>query len=118
MSIVEFLSARLDEDEEVARTAAAGSDDPGSRAPIWTSLRSGQPGVCDHGPRGSVEMQPASVLAEVAAKREMVRYYLLLCEQGEQVAVFGYHATGLMYAIRQVAAVYADHPDYDESWRP
>ena len=25
---------------------------------------------------------------------------------------------GLEFAVRRLAAVYADHPDYDEAWRP
>jgi len=57
------------------------------------------------------------VLAECEAKREIVRYFHMLCEQGQQHEVFGYHATGLQYAIRQLAAIYDGHPDYQEEWR-
>lgn len=62
---------------------------------------------------------PARVLAECEAKREIVRYYLLLCEQAEaQERPFHFHSTGLLYAVRTHAAVYADHPDYRDEWRP
>jgi hypothetical protein len=43
---------------------------------------------------------PARVLAECEAKRRLIQVY----NDG--------------YAVRVVAAVYADHPDWCEEWRP
>ncbi len=59
---------------------------------------------------------PARVLAEAAAKRAIIGYFEMLCEQEKQAEVFGYHATGLLVAIRKLATVYKDHPDYQEDW--
>ncbi|MDR7253693.1 hypothetical protein J2X46_002683 [Nocardioides sp. BE266] len=97
--LTDFLLARVAEDADVARVA--GASDPSSRSSIWTSLRSGRAGVCDHGPRGSVEIQPDRVVAECEAKRLIVKRW-------------GGHDP----IIRLLALPYADHPDYREEWRP
>jgi hypothetical protein len=82
MTLTEFLTARLDEDEADAR------DDDGSPTPI---------GMWD----------PDRVLAEVAAKRAIVDK---ATDYDERWA--------LDEVLRHIAAPYADHPDYDEAWRP
>jgi hypothetical protein len=60
------------------------------------------------------------LLADVDAKRRIVDGCLLRGEQGQQPGgeVFGYHATGMLTAIRILAEVYADRPGYREEWRP
>lgn len=116
-TLTDFLLARIAEDEEVARVAC--EHDPSSRAPIWTSLRSGKPGVCDHGPRGSVEMQPTRVLAECDAKRRIVRRCILSEQRsrdGNMVLAADYLAS--FEDCRDLALPYADHPDYREEWKP
>jgi len=40
----------------------------------------------------------------------------MLVEQSEQAEVFGCHATGLKTALHFMAAVYKDHPDYQQEW--
>ena len=50
----------------------------------------------------------AMLLADCEAKRRIVD----LCDQYE-------HGRGRMWEIlTSLAAVYSDHPDYDEAWRP
>lgn len=145
MSIVEFLLARIAEDEAVAR-AAAESDpskqghymDEGPAGNKWTTadgMVSGQSGdlwdcegsntlcttpeVADHMARHD----PARVLAECAAKRAIIGTYKLYCAYAGQEklgearrAEMRMHAMTVYENLRHLAAVYADHTDYDPDW--
>lgn len=96
-TVMDFLRARLDEDETTARRSKA--DDamnPNLRIPAgWVG------GVADR------------MLREVEAKRAILE--LAWHNFGDDD-----YAWGMEEAKRQVlvlmAAVYADHPDYDPSW--
>ena len=104
---MDFLRARLDEDEVRQRNSLAQWHAPGC-----ASLDSERPFPCDCG-------VPARVLAEVAAKRERIRLWngLRVLREG------GGHEYDLAYgtatkSLQLDAAVYSAHPDYDERWRP
>lgn len=99
MTITEFLLARIGEAEVVARSVP--DVEPKSSASVFTSL---------HAPTGTVEVSPARVLAECAAKRAIV-------DSWRRVQSVGTNGFG-PGALQHLAAVYADHPDYDEAWRP
>jgi hypothetical protein len=60
---------------------------------------------------------PDRALREVEAKRRILDAYEQREEEGQHVDVFGYHATGLLLAVRMIAEVYADQPGYREDWR-
>lgn len=139
MTIVEFLWARLDEDEQVARRATAGRwawIDPGGRHKIalvaviatdWQMVvPSGSGDVypsrwdADHIARHD----PARVLREVEAKRRIVELHSeteLQNDEGENVGAGCAdcaHFDWPCETLRLLALSYADHPGYDESWRP
>jgi hypothetical protein len=130
MDIVAFLTARLDEDEQVAQAVEDNSapfdgqwkNDGGLALRTYNDwvlaylpdARPFRPGVLDHIARHD----PARVLADVAAKRAILArhstgagslrthgWYCEVCDDG-------------CAELPALAAVYADHPDYDESWRP
>lgn len=130
---MEFLRARLDEDEALALAATGGhwhvaeqKYDEDFAAKIGSWAEGGD--IAGHGYEGGgvdtvataqhmVRHRPARVLAEVEAKRELIRVWerlRLLNEDG------GYHlAYGTASkAIQLHAAVYADHPDYRSEWAP
>ncbi|MFI5473226.1 DUF6221 family protein [Streptomyces cacaoi] len=136
--LVEFLRARLDEDEataEAARRQVAKRACPPPQVDEWAA-RAGHWGVvpwlysgraeADLAQWGRVEIatlakdhivrhDPARVLAEVAVKRELIRVW----ETVRDVAGTGSLAEGTgARALQLHAAVYADHPDYQERWRP
>lgn len=102
MSITEFLLARIAEDEAVAREVGEVRPEllPDDREP-WADPVEVE-----------VRFPPARVLAECEAKRRIVRLHpeiLTICQ-----------GCGEPYPCRTLgahAAVYADHPDYDEAWR-
>lgn len=136
MTITEFLTARLDEDEAVARAAAPRAQrewavSPG--APLvegsrWNVVSAERDQYAPDLPAARIaEMylefpyggerraaehiarhDPARLLAEVEAKRRII-------DRVEQHARYG---GVVLYLLAPLALPYADHPDYDESWRP
>lgn len=129
--VVDFLKARLDRDEQVARAAAG--------AP-WATSAAGRVGVAPPmpgnprpwdslGPVAGTENaayaehiarhDPARTLREVAAKRRVVADY----EKDAWLLAHGRPGAGetlraLESVIRSLAAVYADHPNYRPDWAP
>ena len=112
MTLTDFILARIAEDEAVASRA-------GSFAP-WS-----EPFQTDN--YGHLTVQPDRVLAECEAKRRIVEWHKPLPGLGGYAANCagcwedGGEDGAPLYPcrnIRWLAAVYADHEDYDESWRP
>lgn len=117
MTLTEFLLARIADDEAVARAAEAHYDaadwsvsGPEDWPVLWGYLpvrSSVDPGTIEPKVAAHVVRQgPARVLAECAAKRTLVAAY---DDQPED---------GTIAAVLALAAVWSDHPDYDEAWRP
>jgi len=104
MTLTEFLLARIAEDEEWVRH------------PDWCrAVADDQACDCDG---------PARVLAECEAKRRIVERhggtnwgaapgdpYPMMCDECQD-------ALWPCPTLRLLALPYADHPDYDEEWRP
>jgi hypothetical protein len=93
MTVAEFLRARLDEDEADARAITEGS---------WEDATL-------HGDH-VLRWSPARVLAECEAKRRIV--------EGEPARIANDRHSQWERTLRDLAAVYSDHPGYDEEWRP
>lgn len=107
--LTEFLLARIAEDEGVARAATLGHDGRPVDAFDW-----------DYGPGSERDMttaqdeahrtwSPWRALAECEAKGRIVG-------QASNVEWGGYAVRDVI--LGHLAAVYADHPDYREEWRP
>ena len=111
MTIVEFIEARLAEDEEIARAVtkhqpydewdAVGAGDEDEHAlGAWVVVGIAQP-ASKHRPSGKSLMQqiarhdPARVLRQVKALREMITF----CDMPELLA-----------------SIWSDHPDYRQEW--
>lgn len=119
MTLLEFLDARLTEDELTALAAIEGS-------PVWRSSLSfrdvkdeaGHYVIAADRHHPSVEQVahiarhgPARILAEVEARRLVVADYLRLEAAGNLLE------RGVIEdVLRHLALVYADHPDYNPSW--
>lgn len=166
MDIVEFLTARLDEDEAAAVRAARPepwvkpqpsrpdwyvqfwADEPDRAAVIVDFESSAYPIVATLGYDGNDEADeelaegrvehiarhdPARVLAEVKAKRALVKLHSPMVMHGDGPGAAWYDMTTVCrtcepprqfpktawpcLTARLLAAVYADHPDYDPAWR-
>lgn len=97
--LVEFLRARLDEDEERARFVQR---ERGDRHEIESWRLS-----C-HDEYDLLCIEPSRALAEVAAKRRII-------DEGDD----RYDGADEHWRVLALLALpYADHPDYDEEWRP
>ncbi len=111
MTLSEFLHARIDDDERRARTAGVPSSPSGDA-----------PGPAADG----TAFGPARVLVECEAKRRIVA---LAYEATGYDMTVDLERTSSARAESEIAFVgdrilealalpYADHPDYDEAWRP
>ena len=137
MTLVEFLRERLAEDEQTARATDGASwrttsdqDDFSGDALIgYTTLRDdeGSPIADDRDGRMSADdlthiarHDPARVLRDVEAKREIVMQYERahdnrrahpddLASAGALLALHG--------VVHLLALPYADHPEFQEEWR-
>ncbi|GGV34112.1 hypothetical protein GCM10010182_67460 [Actinomadura cremea] len=141
-----FLNARLDEDEQAARAAAAAN--PGSVATHWsaeqvdhrssTGLRGTAWAVVPERVKGVTiaispteirplfvthiaRHDPARVLREVEVKRQIVsraRDKIHLATEDPNSDILAGSAGAFAITLRLLALPYADHPDYREEWRP
>lgn len=123
MTITEFLTARYDEEAASARAAT-----PGPWAPSGKSvLDSDDTEFVEATRRDALHIarhDPARVLREIAAKRSVVDLHVCPCpaDCGECGACSGDHHADPTPApcetLRHMAAVHADHPDYQQEWAP
>lgn len=134
--LIDFLQARLAADEATARAAAFYEDgaehDVQGPPGTWVLLAdqeffgAGHPGGVI-GPRIGhvnsavqgrhiVRHDPARVLVELQAKREVLRLAARTHDYHE--SFMNGFASAMEGALRMFAQAYADHPDYREDWRP
>jgi hypothetical protein len=122
--LVEFLRARLNEDEA---TALAADGDSIEATPLYEgvgylTLRG------DHNDRYTGELpatladhaarhDPARVLREVGAARQAIEHYERVAARSQQHPDYEL-ATGAVEVQLKIRALpYADHPDYRAEWR-
>ena len=135
MTLTEFLLARIAEDEAVARAVIEADYSDGiwhwdmHRAKPYRSALVDNRGVVVLPPKNDdvypsknvadhiARHNPARVLAECEAKRRIVGMFESREEQAHESNAVAAHATGLLLAMKCLATVYADHPDFDEAWR-
>lgn len=124
MNIVDFITARLDDDEKTARAARPGPwiDEGGYSGPKigvdYLMVPTDGSAPCnDEIPREDsrhiARHDPARALCEVQSKRKLVNFY------GEIQRKWGPNSDYLMadFVLRTLASVYADHPDFNQKWR-
>ena len=120
LTLTDFLRARLDEDEAVARKIhAERCETPADVVP--DSM--GRPMT----PTCGCDWYVARVLAEVAAKRRIVELAEDITDEmvtraarhGDEYGTGSYEGQRQAYddALRALASVHADHPDFREEWR-
>ncbi|MCU1677719.1 MAG: hypothetical protein JWM93_2477 [Frankiales bacterium] len=120
MTIIEFLEARLRDDQAAAEAATPGPwvyDEGLGDSWIVAADGSSVADFCDN--RGhnvdaahAARFDPARVLAECAAKRRIIEGYKYLDTDPD----LRMHAW--TFALRCLAQPYADHPDYRQEWAP
>lgn len=134
MTLAEFLKARLDEDEVIAKAAAKiGREEAASLvghahwaarygtvvdaddddfAMMYSSVTNSTAEVCDHIARHD----PARALREVEAKRMILTFWEAQdAEERQREEDYG----GFLYLIvSAAAAIWCGHPDYQQAWKP
>jgi hypothetical protein len=120
LTIVDFLLARLGEDEETAREA--------DQRIFPTTWREDFYGIRNEKIAAHVDRhKPARVLADCQAKGDLVGYAAFMLKAWEDKhsnRATAYpdmtrrerHTARLI--LEELALAYADHPDYREEWRP
>lgn len=110
MSIMEFLLARIAEDEALAKSR------PDSHFYVLPDDGYEMAGI---GPGYVLAAAPARVLAECSAKREILDDHAPYYEGSDLCGGHdGRHTVEQCYLRRVMAGVYADHPDFDPAWLP
>lgn len=122
--LVEFLRARLDDDEERARFVQREQGDrPQYEPEPWR--------LSWHDEYDLLCIEPSRALAEVDAKRRIIDQHPLLpaaeqltgrptygCETCHEHADYGIAPEGECETLKLLALPYAGHKDYREEWRP
>lgn len=126
MTLEWFLSARIAEDEADAREAAGFE----GVALSWSVAHGGNaidpdvaPTVWAFAERHIARHDPARVLAECQAKTWIVEFVATAIAEAQRSdyptpinAMMSSRASLGEAILRRMAAVYADHPDFDASW--
>lgn len=133
MTIVEFLNARIDEEEADARAAT-----PGRWFPEGKGVSDSDGIEFVEAPRRDVSHiarhDPARVLREVTMKRDLLALHkpgkadFYDVDQCDHCADQCHSSSGLSCeepdarypcdTVRTLATVHADHPDYQQEWKP
>jgi hypothetical protein len=136
--LVQWFGEQLDEDERIARQASgrvrkgahwsldewSGREVPHSliaygsvSQPVWGHF------TADPVPTAQaehiVEHDPARVLREIDAKRQLLAAYVQVAANDVNDVEYAHgYANALGEAVRLLALPYADRPGYREEWRP
>lgn len=106
MTIVEFLEARLDEDEADATEA------DGDRLLAWS--KHDKMVIVDSGFMQT--FTPSRILREVAAKRAIIAdHRRFMAEERRRMNGWVPNEWDLP-TLKALASVYSDHPDYQQEW--
>ena len=121
MTITEFLTARLDEDEATARASEFPAEwvarPDMTNQPIMAGgyrIATSAASVMGHIARHD----PARVLADVAAKRAIVALHSASDGRDPSCSSIDYPELAEdCETLRAMLQPFADHPDYDKAWR-
>ena len=131
MTIAEFLKARLAEDAAVATRL-----DEGQRSWTWLpdpkhpdyqgEVREIFLEACNTTAPGFIQYEagehiarhdPASVLADIAAKRAIVAEYERVERSKDTYAHYFAAWVAMSFCVRQIARLYESHPEFKAAWR-
>jgi len=122
-----FLAARLGEDEAAAKANIGagpgwvhGLGDTENFGPSWPDYQTYDSEELSAAEDYLDRFRPLRVLREVEAKRAIVRLAAKVREwtDGSAGATAGYAAAVVGDTLRALAAVWSDHPDYRQEWKP
>jgi len=113
MTLTEYLQARIAEDKAAAQECLA--DD--SAAATWVPYGLDPNSLIPSSENPWIMVNPARVLAECEAKRQIVALHV--AEPGQHPDFCGHDLRELPCpTIRLLALPYTDRPDFEPGWRP
>lgn len=125
MELVEFLLARIAEDEEAARAALRKSSYEWSDNAFTEAVELAEgEGAVKEATSHIARWDPARVLAECEAKRQIVERFRYLNGPHAVMPFVGYQqdeagqVAALRLALKALTLPYVDHPDYQQEWKP
>ena len=127
LTLTEFLRARIAEDEAAASTPPGVTWVPSRPGDSWYEAVWGSAfddHRCDSRSGPLLQVDPRRVLAECEAKRRAIDaawadHVQIESEWGKNQSRLQMDAKhDVPDVLRHLAAVYSDHPDYRDEWRP
>ncbi|MGJ5831391.1 DUF6221 family protein [Streptomyces ossamyceticus] len=131
--LVRWLGQQLDTDERTARAATPGPWEQSGIGEYGWGVSFSRPGAgvevedSDQGRADAdfiAEHDPARVLREIEAKRQIIARYEFVCQEAVRLAQNGQEheswvqaGGALQSVVLCLAAVYVDRDGYKESWR-
>jgi hypothetical protein len=121
-SLTDFLLARISEEEAQARELVPGRVDPENAR--WHTESLAMASLDDRQRRYVANWAPPRVLAECEAKKRIVDLWEFANREASMGAewpvkqLFDGRLSMIEAALRALAAVYADHPEFQPEWRP
>lgn len=109
VDIIEFILARIREEEDRARYAAEAHPADSDWWAFTEPLSEGRDPATRRAFRHIDKHSPRQVLADCAAKRKVVK---AIAKQDNEAAPIS------SYVVRCLATSYREHPDYKEEWAP
>lgn len=103
MTIEDFIAARLAEHEDEAERARNKAVGPGAGDGLWV--------VTGMDNAVGVDYDPERELRRVSAFRSAVAYVASITSASEQLVAEA-------AVLHPIAAIWDDHPDYQEDWKP
>ncbi|GHG97281.1 DUF6221 family protein [Amycolatopsis roodepoortensis] len=130
--LIAFLRAQLDKDEQAARAASPGPwqvdketypeaiHGADGATPVSGGRWGGEASVFDKDEDAIhiARHDPVRVLADVAAKRQIIGLCNLDFNDDGEPSCLGGYGEAYWDVVRLLALSYAEHPDYREEWRP
>jgi hypothetical protein len=109
MTLAEFLLARIGEDEAVAQGLTERDVFAPTQGPDMARVH-------EDDEYAALHVGAGRVLAECAAKRTIIELHGNGEAWCDYCADYGYNVDDRCVTVQALAAVYADHPDYQADW--
>jgi hypothetical protein len=115
VSIAAFLTARLEEDEALAKAAQGLL---GIEAPWHTVAQLHDRGITRGDASHIARHSPARELREVTAKRSILRTHKSVRSSGKVQCEGCLTTFWPCPDLKDIASAWSDHPGYDQAWKP
>jgi hypothetical protein len=117
-ALIEFVRARLDDEEQCAIAAGHGYGHLPLNAELnagWTCLDNRENVRLSYDVNFLKRFSPKRIQDEIAVKRKILNLAYSKC--GADSAYADGWDDAALWAVKEIACLYSDHRDFDEEWR-